>query len=1584
MQEINWGNFKAKFNGREQAIFQWLCYLLFCQEFNQPLGIKRYENHAGIETSPIRVGDDWVGWQAKFYDTRLSEHTEELKSSITTAKERHPELTKLVFYTNRDFGQDKKKTDPQYKTDIEALAKSNGVSIIWKTASFFESPIVALDNAVIAKHFFDYGKSIFDLIEGLKQHSSLILQSIRSNIQFADKELKIDRSQITNLLYGVLKSSTPIVLSGEAGVGKTAVIKDLSDLVLGRVPLFIFKATEFNSRSSIKALFSEYGDFSFSDLAASYVDVEGKCVVIDSAEKLADIEELEVFQEFLGLLLQHKWNIIFTTRRGYLDDLKYLLVNLYGLVFQPLDIPSLTPDELASFAKEFSFALPNNYRMLDLIRNPFYLNEYLQNYDNLGTDVTYSEFKDALWDKQIAKSSYTKDNTHIRRGECFLAIAQRRANEGNFFVRADGLESAILSKLVADEIIGYDKKVRAYFITHDIYEEWALEKIIEAAFYRQVDANDFYQELGASLPIRRAFRHWLSDKLLADKAAIKSLVESTIGDDNIPSHWRDEVLVSVLLSNHSKSFFELFEKELLAQDSKLLIKITFLLRIACKEIDDDLLKLLGIPRTEGIALQTLFTKPKGSGWGYIIGFINSHKAELGLNGINSILGVLEDWNSKFRRGKTTRNASQIALFYYEEVAKHGRFGYGSDSLGKRIIKVILNGSFEIKDELSSIIDKIVSKKQTSTRDKYYDLAQAMLSSIIDSYDVANAIPEKIISLADIYWMRNRNKEGADRHFYASGPMDVEDYFGLSASHFDYSPSSAYQTPIFQLLRVAPDQTIDFIITLTNKAVAHYAASSLSENEMEEVEVFFDDAVPIKQYISCRLWEAYRGSHVSTSLLESIHMALEKWLLEYAKTATANDLEKRCMYLLKNSKSASITAVITSVVLAHPYKLFNVAAVLFKTKKFFLYDTTRFSKDRTHKSDLEMFRDNFPSRDNEIHQKERIEACDDEHRSKRLEDIAVQYQLFMVEGENEEDAIQRQRVVWDIFDNYYKQLPDASNETDSDKTWRLYLARMDRRGMQPSLEQKDGQTLISLNPQLDPELKKFSEDFSRQFHEVMKHTSLKLWSKYRWKQEEDKYREYEKYENDPRKIIEETKEVLRELEEGDAEFDHATPAYACAVLTRDYLASLDEEDKKFCKEVIYSYAGLPLQDSYDPQFADGVEAAVDTLPLLFGSSADDDENIKLLLFLILFDNRPVGMNRYVSDYAMRAVLHRMWEVSFKDAHSIFLGYLLLRPKYETLRVEIRKENFQQGVYQASHKQVMDAFLEKYEDDLENIVANRITYNDLPYLNSIDLYILEMAFVLLPYKTENEDHKQFLVTALPLFAKKLPNERDRDKYSIGHRFFEKYASFILTSKKGEIDKYLKPFIDGFTCSQHMADFFSEFVSAEDRLQQYEEFWTVWHQFYPNIVKLCKEQGDWRDTDTIVHNYLLAWPYWRETAKEWHSLKDRERSFFKKVADDIGFHPAVLYSLSKLLNEIGSNFIDDGIIWLSSILVNNPALSSEDLERNTIYYLENVVRRCVLSSRHKVRTTPALKKRILIILNFLIEKGSVAAYLTREDIL
>jgi len=61
MQEINWNNFKAKFNGKEQKSFEELCYLLFCEEFKQNIGISRYKNQAGIETDPIKINGEKIG-----------------------------------------------------------------------------------------------------------------------------------------------------------------------------------------------------------------------------------------------------------------------------------------------------------------------------------------------------------------------------------------------------------------------------------------------------------------------------------------------------------------------------------------------------------------------------------------------------------------------------------------------------------------------------------------------------------------------------------------------------------------------------------------------------------------------------------------------------------------------------------------------------------------------------------------------------------------------------------------------------------------------------------------------------------------------------------------------------------------------------------------------------------------------------------------------------------------------------------------------------------------------------------------------------------------------------------------------------------------------------------------------------------------------------------------------------------------------------------------------------------------------------------------------------------------------------------
>src|SRR5699024_8113031 len=127
----------------------------------------------------------------------------------------------------------------------------------------------------------------------------------------------------------------------------------------------------------------------------------------------------------------------------------------------------------------------------------------------------------------------------------------------------------------------------------------------------------------------------------------------------------------------------------------------------------------------------------------------------------------------------------------------------------------------------------------------------------------------------------------------------------------------------------------------------------------------------------RLWCVYRGTQVNSDILESINMALEKFLIERGKNTPNETLEKILLSILSRSNSAILTSIVVSVVAALPDKTFNVAKVLFRTKELFLYDTSRYVLDMTHKTQLTSLKSNFGiNRNNELHENERINTCDD--------------------------------------------------------------------------------------------------------------------------------------------------------------------------------------------------------------------------------------------------------------------------------------------------------------------------------------------------------------------------------------------------------------------------------------------------------------------------------------------------------------------------------------------------------------------------------------------------------------------------------
>ncbi|PET62780.1 MULTISPECIES: AVAST type 4 anti-phage nuclease Avs4 [Bacillus cereus group] len=1583
MIKPDWDVFKVKFSENPQNNFEWLCYLLFCKEFEKKLGIFRYKNQSGIETNPVNVEKEVIGWQAKFYQTTLSDHKSELISTLKKSKRDYSNLTKIIFYTNQEWGQSHKKNDssknvgdsmesdsseniddskgndPKVKIDIEAKAKELNLQIEWRTASFFESPFVTIQNELIVQHFFSQEKSVVQLLTDKQSHTESILENIHTCINFQGEKIEINRREILEKIKSKIKKEKVIIITGVGGVGKTAVIKTLYNDQKNDTPMYIFKASEFEL-NNINDLFD---GCNLQDFAKAHKEEETKLIVIDSAEKLLDLENTDPFKEFLTVLIKNEWGIIFTARSNYLSDLDMQFIDQYSVTPVKFYIETLRKEQLIACSQSYKFNLPSDTKLLELLKNPFYLNEYLNFYNNEEV-IDYLNFKEKLWNKVIKKSRPDRE-------QCFMRIAFQRVSEGQFFISPNYSESAIKS-LLKDSILGYE--TAGYFITHDIYEEWALEKIIEAEFIKRENYYDFFKGIGESLPIRRSFRNWMSNKLLTEDGSIENFIEEIIEDENINYFWKDEVLVSVLLSEHSNYFIELFQEKLLENNQKLLKRVTFLLRLVCKEVDEDFLKSIELDEYDLNFLKYIFTRPKGNGWVSIIKLLYKYNEEFGLENLDFILPIINEWNSKFKSGETTKLAALIALEYYKVLVENDTYLSKGEDIENKLIQTILFGASEIKEELSKVFDEVLENEWRGYRDPYYNLIDAILSKLGENKEVLRSLPKYVLSLAELYWFNPKEK----RHPYHYS-VGVEDDFCIEEKH-DYFPPSAYQTPIYLLLQYSFKETIDFLIRFINKTVECYVTSDLEKVDVKEVEFITDNQV-VKQYISDRLWNTYRGTSVTPYVLQSIHMALEKFLLETSKNIDTKILESNLLYLIKNSNSVSVTAVVISVVVAYPEKTFNVAKVLFQTKEFFFYDTSRKVLDYSAKNQYMIGAALGPN--NEIHVEERINSCNDNHREKTLENLALMYQFVKGKGITDKEAEERQSVIWAIFDKHYKELTDESKEEE--KTWRLCLARMDRRKMKPTVEKVKEGLQVNFNPEIDPSLEKYSEAALQESMEAIKYTSLKMWADYKVKNDE-KYKEYTKYEEDPKQALNEVRDILENTKERFHHFNRAIPSNVCTILIRDYFGKLSQPEQEFCKEIIFAYATSSFRPNYLYQIFDGVESAISILPIMLEKFPAENEKIKGILLLALFDSHPIGMYTVFSNYSLNAILNDLWSISFTDAQSLLIGFLYLKPKYEAIRKSLRRKNYQQNKEGLYENELIEKFVEEHEKEIGMVVKNSITLDDIKNIEKFDLSTLMTAFQLIPLKSLDESHKIIILAIISVFTGKTLSDEKEGKIDSQscRQFSKKFSRIVLTSPKDDILIYLHPFIEGFNQTEFMADLFEEFIIAEDRLKTYDNFWLVWDLFYENITELCKDKSYGRYNQKIIKRYLFAQGPWDENDTEWHALQDNNKRFFSKVTRNMGESPAVLYSIAKLLNGIGQKYLNSGISWISRILNNHPNLWENQLDESTMYQLEKLVKSYIYKNRERIKRETKLKREVLDILDFLVENGSVAGYMLRENIL
>lgn len=1560
---MNWKVFGLKYDKREDWAFEQMSYLLFCAEHNNRIGLFRYKNQTGIETEPLVMDDKMLGFQSKYYTSSIASNKGDIIDSIKKAKAKNKNLDELYFYINQEYSEStaKNQKKPKCQQEIENTAKNLGIKLIWRVPSHIELQLSLPENNYIFDLFFNQNPNEENLIDCIVAHNENILKNIQTEISFCGQKIKIDRTAIIENISKNCQEHENIIISGEGGCGKTAIFKDFYVKNAKSVPICIFKANELNVRN-INDIFRFAENYTLSQFLESYENEPIKIFAIDSAEKFAEIIDFDVVCYLIQKLTETGWSIIFTTRSVYLNDLTFYIKEVFGIPFNVCDIPLLKVDELTSIAENFRYQLPNNWNFLDRLRNLFYLREYILYYQDVNKQGNYKEFIEVLWRKRIM-GAVIKDNLHVERERCITEIAKKRCDTGLFYTEAAHMPQHALFMLKQDEILGYDYSHSGYFITHDIYEEWALRKIVSRNFHNFLNVKDFFEALGTSLPIRRAFRLWLSECLSENPLEIDDFIKESLSNNELAGFWIDELWVSVLLSDASSSFFERFEKDIVSDDYKLLKRILFLLRIAC------------VDTSVSLGFETI--TPKGRGWEDAISLVYKYRNDFLDKNMNNILPILTDWCNNNKVGGATRKAGLLALGIIQQTEIKEHF-YIHGDLEEKILKILFDAAGEIRNELKDIFDRVVANHWVGHMDPYKGLCTKILEKPYLALELIKVLPMSVIQICDLFWKNDRDE---DDFGYAG--IDLNRKYGLTDSHkLDCFPASANQTPITLLLQVAFKETLDFIISFTNKAVEKYRHSEYRLEDVKEITLHIGEK-EVHQYVSDSIWGMHRGviGPVVPYLLQSMHMALEKALLEIAQNRDPRIVKKILISILANSKSASLTSIVCSVVLAYPEKFSDIALMFFRTIELFHFDSMRQMNESQAKSNY-LIGYGLDKLKDALYTDERLKTCKEPFRNTCLESIFLNYQYLGVKGFSEEQNTK-------LINNIYKILDEYKVDKTICKEYGILLARMDRRNLTAKVsEHKDGGLLIEFTPkELAEDLKKKSEEAEIQQKEICKYSLLRVWSDFL----HDKSVKQKEYDENPLLALSDMKQLLEELTSKDninARLNYSVPSYVCSKLLIEHLDKLSTEDKDFCKEIVISTISNLFNDNYGYQIGDGVEAACHALPVLMNEYPEEMEDYILCMVFILFDERQLGAYKRICDYIIESIhASNLWKENANIAQEILLGYIKLKPVYNSIVSNLREE---QGCWERLSKQ---SILTCLSDKIGNIAFKNLDFCKEEF-EKLDIFDLGTVLQIIPANTVDKEHEEIVETAIQKFASKLFKDwhqcdfKNRTNYSVNiYRLrlsiFRQMSKFLLNRKTSEIDKYIDPILKSLTATEETALFIDEMVSAEDSMCRNEQFWHIWRKMYPFIKDLCLNPKDYHLKDVII-SYLLAWRWWQEGIESWHSLTATNIDFYYMTSKELSHIPAVLYSVSRVICTIGSKFKKEGIEWLYIIVSKNNALVLDDIESNTLFYIERFMRKFIFENMENIKKDFRLKLKVIEILSFIIEKGSIRGYQLRERIL
>lgn len=1593
---VDWKAFEYKYSDNPQRAFENLTYYLFCHEFNQKNGIFRYFNQPHIETNPITQGDKQIAFQAKYYNdsVSMSNKEAELKEAVEGAARSYPGITTLYFYIGKEFTTSSKKDQvkPQYQIHIEDRAKSLGIEIVWRGPSHIEAMLMQNSELTICRNvFFQVDSAVCQSCDYLEKHKKDIFGHIRTSVQYKDNIITLEHNVLD--FESFLNSNDQILLvDGEAGSGKSALIKQKMDHLSTDDVIMAFRSTDLDVEDSLMFLDS-YGSLSLDEILMVYEEADNRILYIDAAEKYFVLDYQQTFEDILGKFMEAGWKIVLTIRSAYKESLYNSLLNKARV--QTFHVNPISDDDLLKLATSYGFKLPKDQKLIGLLCAPFYLGLYLaldHIEDEAMLELNREVFEHKIWEDIIRHNKKRNKNMPTRREDALMQMTMHMLQNESYFYNIQASDDyEAFFELEQSGIVIQTDDARKYYHSHDVFEELVVNHIFQKRYDEQLSGSAFFSPFRPSLRIRKLFRGWLCD--FASKMEYQDIIFRILDDENVNKVWKNEVLLAVISTEPLKGAYYKIASDMEKNNGENLRKIIFLIHTCCNVANHTDYTQLAL--NQGNLLPFRLSKPTGYAWEELFTFIVEHKEALNWDKelIAIVINVLDSWTKHYENAKTvtTRLAGEIGLFLFERIASDRDLKYAiRKEQIEKLQDVLCNSAWMITDSLATVFQTVIDGRIEETPkdpfatggfrieapDMYIDLAKRAVADVYQYGNIPIAMPQITIQLMYALWVRPKGAV----IFHS---VDLNGYFGLNdhVSH-DYYPASAYKTPITKMLSVCQDEITDFLIDFCNRAGDVYVDSHLNSDYKEcfPIVIHVGDE-EIEQIASERLWMMHRGTHVGPDLLISLLMGFEQWLLNVVEHSKTDIVVAYCRSVLKRSKNVMLTAVFVSIAEAYPDKMMDVVCDLLKTKEIFHLDTQRFGAE--HTASFLMFGDS-------LFEKERRKSNQLPHRRKRLEEIILAYQTQRDNVSEEDFRVRSQKL--------YHALDEATVDIEKWSTSDKYpYYRMDLRHYKEVVEvQSDeaGHEIYTVMPDFSNDMKELSEQSQSAYQSNMRYVDLQLWSSYKFEGNGD-YKKYDKY-LDISVVCKELSELWEILcvdndtatdnQEDCSLFMHrylATVSYTSAVLLRDYRDVLRDEDLELCEWILLELGKLFTQMDIVGmmQVGNGLEAVTIGLVLLLDEEnsriRSHDNPLYLLLKLVLRDYSDKSR-------VIKMIADTIWKHHYSSGWRLVYAFTLLADLYE------------QEVMQ-NRSLTVEAFLEQHDEEIQQALEKEVV--DVTTIE-FDKLSLEVVFTVLAFVSPEQKEAAFLAeitkdTAMEITFTDRRNMRDERRELLGHtlNYVVWFADVLLYCDDENRKILIKSFLEraDFVGNDNIEDFIRFLIREQERTNHVDTFWKVWELLKPAMLELGKTQERYYYSDysgpigidRIITVYLFANSAWRSNVHRCDLLTDAQIPFFDDFIEQSGSVKAMFYALAKLLNTVGKEaYKECGINWIYKLVLKDMDCSIT-LYDHTLYYLEEYMGNLVACHRADFRMNERLFMKTQAVLEYMLGQGSQIAFFLGEQI-